>query len=728
MGKYLNGYLSIIPENQKQYIIDLIQKNKTKYNLSISEEEFIQIISSIQEKHEQLYHYSKLSGRIDSTAYNAAISKISIDLQVLFSEVNLLSKAAENYSTLGNAMLADLRHEIDKLASKVTALEASVTTNETIVAINETFDTAQNMESTDSPLYLGMSTVEMSTRNKDHIITLRQVAKDYVETDSVRENPTINVTQRVGLPVNQQKPQCSATDTKCLIQNWTETAISLAPLDMMLDNVSGPGAIAKLTITFPYSQLISCISITPGGVGDIEVAAICYQTEVDLANAASTASYKYICASDSVKDSVEVLCTPNTYSSSNPMTFVFPSIVAKQVIIYIKQPNYVQERLTEDITLDDIPIQFAQGYGSVHKYTYGIKSLEISHYEYGECSCFISKPYNIDRNIAKVTLSTVEHHPILIADSSIPVNNISERDTSIEYYITNSDGNTAEQWIPILPTNEEMVINELLNFIGPTATLRFKADGSKEATLYKNGIRVSNNEWSKLQTDKTLISIDTGYDPNAVYTIDYYPTPEAYTVFLSNSYITQYIGKNTTGNSFGEVFHGTNNDKTVVLSKYPYVDYMAINTNDAWDPNIDNPPIQVYFENAYITGPNRSLLTSIAPYPTSGTPAPNAVYTKNITDYRDPDKQYHIREYDPTSYRFIEYYHKDNKLFFGEMWKYKDNPLSTENNHGCGDIRVQYSYPVTSVRIKIILRRFKYADAALTPELSSYTLKIYMRK
>ena len=87
-----------------------------------------------------------------------------------------------------------------------------------------------------------------------------------------------------------------------------------------------------------------------------------------------------------------------------------------------------------------------------------------------------------------------------------------------------------------------------------------------------------------------------------------------------------------------------------------------------------------------------------------------------------------ITPYDPSTYRFIEYYHKDNKIFFGETFKYKDNPLNVENSHGSGDIRVRYSYPVTSIRTKIILRRYTYADEAVTPELSNYMLKVYTRK
>ena len=733
MAKYLDGYLSIIPANQKQRIIDLIQNNKTKYNLSITEEEFTHLIASIAEKHEKLSQYVEQSGRIDSTVYNAAMSKIAMDLQVLFSEVNLLSKAQENYSTLGKAMLSDLKHEINKLEGQVAALESSIVTSETMISKNETFDTIANMESTDSPLYDGIPAVEVSTRNKDHIVTLKQIGQDYVETNRVREKPDIVVTKRVGLPTNTQVPKCSTTDIKHIISDWNETVVSLAPLDLNMDLVHGPGAIAKLQITFPSPQLISCISITPSGASDIEIAGIAYQTELDLANSNSILHYKYIAASTSITAHTEVtsLCTPDTYTSSSTITFTFPSVIVKQVIIYIRQPNYAQERLTQPVTIGDSSVTFEQGYANACVYTYGIKSMEISSLKYGEKACFVSKPYNIDRNIALIRLTAVERHPVLLADENIPENDVSERDTSIEYYITSSDGAVDTQWYAIMPDGEDEVKNELLVFNGTHADLRFKANNIKEMVVFKNGIRISDNEWSKLQTDKTTISINIGFDPNAIYTVDYYPEPSAYSVSLANSYITQFIDPNVTyqsNSAFGEVFHGTDNNKTVALSKYPYVNYEAINQDSNYNPNLGIPPIQVYFENAFITGPNRTTLNSIAPYPTNGVLENNTVYTKNITDYTDPDKQYVITPYDPSTYRFIEYYHKDNKIFFGETFKYKDNPLNVENSHGSGDIRVRYSYPVTSIRTKIILRRYTYADEAVTPELSNYMLKVYTRK
>lgn len=357
-----------------------------------------------------------------------------------------------------------------------------------------------------------------------------------------------------------------------------------------------------------------------------------------------------------------------------------------------------------------------------YEYMYGIKHLEMKHKQYDTVSAYVSTPISVEGNVMQVALHAIEEHPLFDELSG----EASGRQTSIEYYVTASQNPTPEDWFPILPESIKTVKGELLIFdTVRTGKLRFPAMiGSKEKpVMYRNGLKMEEHEWSFVD-GATSIQLLNAKDPTAIYTMDYTPNSEFYNPW--------YIDVNQRGaqpkKHVQQFPNGTNHNKTVVLEKYPYVNYELINTTNGYDQNLnDYKPLQVRLKNAGIIGPNRTTFKEVLP--SDGTDI-QSVFTKNITDYKtgihqalkpysiDPDK----------AYKGFEYYQEGNKLYFSETFNKADIFTNEKESHGNAMIEVEYEYLASNFRVKIILRRNTVDENTLTPVVHEYSLKFKVMK
>ena len=359
------------------------------------------------------------------------------------------------------------------------------------------------------------------------------------------------------------------------------------------------------------------------------------------------------------------------------------------------------------------------------EYLYGIKHLELKHLQYENKSVYISKPINVAGNVMSVTLHSIEEHPLFDELNG----NAANRQTSIEYYIAPTGTNpspTLDDWHPILPEDVRTVKSELLMFETEyTAELRFPAlIGSKEIPLvYKNGLAMEDDEWSFADGGMSL-QLFVDKDPTAIYTIDYTPNAEFYNPWEID--VNQRGGKAV---KHTQLFpSGTNHNKTVLLEKYPYIDYEKINTTVGYDANVgDYVPIKVTLQDAGIIGPSRTTYKNVLPY--NGTNTQN-VFTKNTTNYKTGNQE-ELRSYnmDPDSlYNGFEYRHENDKLFFSETFNKADIHTNTQESHGNATIAVEYEYLSSDFRMKIIMRRNSTDENTLTPIVHEYALKFKVMK
>lgn len=357
-----------------------------------------------------------------------------------------------------------------------------------------------------------------------------------------------------------------------------------------------------------------------------------------------------------------------------------------------------------------------------YQYVYGIKDLAIRHKEYEKASVYVSKVFNIEGNIAEVSLITDEFTP----EEDTNISGISKQDTSLEYYITFKENPDIDDWKPILPKGKEGIENELLIFQDKnSAKLRFKCNNQMEKSVYKNGVRLDSQFWS-YGSDNT-IRIDKGYDEYSVYTISYYPNLDAgspWDIELGpqDKEIIPYRG--TEGTS-GEVFYnGTDRNGQLKLSRHPYIDYSRINNEED-----DYQPIKVVLEavddNHKIAGLNGDTIDIVMPYETDHT----SVITKNVTDYktlkRPVLKPYNTKVDTATGQPInpqFEYYQSGRSLYFTETFNNTRIISNQQTNHGDAIINVAYDYLKVSCRLKVIARNTSNSSKSVTPVLKNYSL------
>lgn len=354
-----------------------------------------------------------------------------------------------------------------------------------------------------------------------------------------------------------------------------------------------------------------------------------------------------------------------------------------------------------------------------YEYLQGLRDLRISGEEYGPKAMYLSKPIDVPGNIIEASLSSMESHPLFDEISG----EASSRQTSVEYYVSYETNPSLEDWHAILPEDQKEVLAELLIFgSGSKANLRFPSipikEGAKKATVYKDGVPLLKEKWSFANGGRQVQLLET-YVTSAIYTINYTPNTD-----LQNPWIVNIAQDKLKRIRQVDVFPtGTNRNKTVLLSNYPYINYELINQDPTYNANTSAyKPVKVKIKDANIAGPNRTTFKEIEPW--DGTTNQN-VFTKNITDYKTsswkPLTPYSISE--DSKYNGFDYLHEQNKLYFSETFNFADIRENLDTNHGNGAIEVEYEYLVSSFRVKIILRRNGAGMNSITPTVHSYALK-----
>lgn len=160
--------------------------------------------------------------------------------------------------------------------------------------------------------------------------------------------------------------------------------------------------------------------------------------------------------------------------------------------------------------------------------------------------------------------------------------------TSVEYSITNrSVPNKESDWIPILPSNQEIAIAERF-FVDQSGVgyFRFPASSQKGITIYRNGFRMDLGNENSFIYDAAKISVLGVRIPirnvqiTDVLTCDYTPSGDPYVVnFEDMGFGQSNLASAHDAHGAGETFTGTSNDRVVSLSYNPYIDYEQVIEN-----------------------------------------------------------------------------------------------------------------------------------------------------
>ena len=356
---------------------------------------------------------------------------------------------------------------------------------------------------------------------------------------------------------------------------------------------------------------------------------------------------------------------------------------------------------------------------SKYLYSYGIKNIGIEHRTYEDRGIFVSKPMVMEGNVVEVSLLATEEHPLFDGLSG----KATDRMTSIEYYISYEENPSLDDWHPILPEGQEEIKSEKLFFTNTTATLRFHArlDQDEKTNVYKNGLKLDKNKWALLERGPELQLLEER-DLTAIYTIDYVPEAVVHSPWKIN--VKEKGAKRV--RQIDRFKDGTAYNKTVTLSKYPYVDYAYINGKQSFDANVDAyKPFEVYLREAKIAVGDGKNVDTVLPIKVDKDP-----YTWNVTDYKD-GKDVRLTPYSIVpgkEYKAFEYKQERNKLIFSETFNRADIHTNEDVAHGNAEIEVHYEYLVAQFRLKIILRKNTGNEIIMSPRVNDYQVKFKIMK
>jgi hypothetical protein len=355
-----------------------------------------------------------------------------------------------------------------------------------------------------------------------------------------------------------------------------------------------------------------------------------------------------------------------------------------------------------------------------YEYVYGFREIGARCNEYEDVGVYVTPSIPTQSNVMMLALETVERHPAIYQGSSVltrPDSGYPLRRTSVEWSIAPVADPGPGDWIPILPLEGSVILNEVLFFSNQLAELRFSADLTARAFVYKNEEPIS--AWRLM--DAKRIRLDEPVESSAIYTIDYVPLRTA-TLDPHNIDFTQIA---TPVWRPYEEFDGADRNCMVKLNHSPWVDRARINDVGYNPVEVTLNPIDSPLRD---TDKHRLIVSGQGvTYPIPSTRNPDAAGPRlfNITRYRDGAEPI-LSPYDPDPpdplVPTFEYYHVGNKLVFTEDFRSEGSERNYGYSHGNAVIRVRYQTLVTEVRVRAILRR-TWNDASLTPIIDHYVLK-----
>lgn len=345
---------------------------------------------------------------------------------------------------------------------------------------------------------------------------------------------------------------------------------------------------------------------------------------------------------------------------------------------------------------------------SLYTYSMGIAEIQASNNTYEDVNIYVSKPININENVLEVNLSTIEEHPVFNEVSG----RASDRQTSVEYYISLNERPSVSDWIPILPEETKKVKGERLIFEGINATALFPFR-MHTVILYEDGVKMDESKYYIMNTQQVQVD---GVKKERIYTIDYEPN-----TFIEDPYTLQVNDYKYKVERLTEEFtKGTDSNKTISLKHVPYIDKEKLIQFDDYNPNTSEyNPIDVRITEASIRDGVGGTVNYVPPKKVEdGEP-----FMYNKTLYLDNSWSDLENFSVENGYLALDYYQYKNKLTFADhinIPMLEENELETP---GTGTIRVSYDALVTEFRLKVILRRNTQKEITATPKVKEYNIK-----
>lgn len=338
MNKYLEGYLSSIPTSEYANIIEFLQKYASK-KLNISEEQFQILINSLtQDKQPTIKRIETKPDERPKDTYNQFFSGASIDLLYLFKVIDSLYSGLDSYSYLSSSYFSDIKTELDKLESKIKDSKSKREYSSNTIIVTENFKTTKSFEDyNNSTEYLftdrdgsPLVPVDIVHNNTDDMISLAVKKEiDLLHNTDGKTTGKIEVLDFRGVPADTYSGSKYAIDSSDN-SYWDCTTYSVAPIDVLMDDLEAGGAYIKFKLMLSKANRISEISLSPFCAHPVDICKIIIDGQDIISN-----------ISNPISTSIET------------MTFNFEPMSADEIDIVIRQKNYIYDIVTTNAKRDE---------------------------------------------------------------------------------------------------------------------------------------------------------------------------------------------------------------------------------------------------------------------------------------------------------------------------------------------------------------------------------------
>lgn len=244
MANYLAGYLQVLPEYQRQQIENILNDNKSLYNIqNVSEEEFAEMMRQLAVDHTPLTINTPQTDKLNPDLFNSFFSSVYMDLNMLFIENQLIESATTNYDRIFEGIISDLNNEINTLREKVDSLKLLNEGEDGLIVEKRSFESATEMEDPNKfpSLFVdrdGTPAVPVAferVHDQYFCALSKTLTTDVLHDDQGTTTATIAITDRRGTPIRVNNPSRyklenaidGSTDTY-----WAEVVLVPEPINI----------------------------------------------------------------------------------------------------------------------------------------------------------------------------------------------------------------------------------------------------------------------------------------------------------------------------------------------------------------------------------------------------------------------------------------------------------------------------------------------------------------
>lgn len=346
MADYLQGYLSILPESQRQKLLSYI--NKDQDISGKSDEELTQATEDIIEKIGQatsIMQYREMAGRSNSAEYNSMMAEIYTDLLSLYTESTNIDRVITNNHALNNSILASLHKQLAIIERKLDSLNVLADNNEGFTsAKKESFVDESLYQNYIDSLYVDKDGYKYPVRRMADVVGGALVLSS-VPTGNICMSSTMEILQQTGEAFrgdNVHQPAMAIDGSDATF--WAEVILVDEPINVDMPDLGvDRGAICQFKITFPQASVVNTISLKPYTEFPLEIVSIGYVVDdgdtisgyIDISNIYKTNTLETTDASITERVNIR-----------------FPSVSCKGLIFTLRQLHAIVD--TYEVTKDEM--------------------------------------------------------------------------------------------------------------------------------------------------------------------------------------------------------------------------------------------------------------------------------------------------------------------------------------------------------------------------------------